>query len=162
MSMTLRRDDVPHFRPRAALVLAALAALFSSSAWAGLGERVESVQRDHEALHGTRLAVTPAKAYDVHETTTADGTSVRQYVSHAGTVFGVAWSGPKLPDLKVVLGKHFDAYVAATNAPHPSHKVLSVTTPEVVINVVRHPRGFTGGAYAPQLLPPDVSARDVR
>ena len=162
MDTNPRRGDAPAIRPSAALALIALGSLLGANASAGLGERAESVQRDHVALHGTRLAVTPATTYDVHETTTADGTNVRQYVSRAGTVFAVAWSGPKLPDLRVVLAGHYDQYLAATRVPHASHKVLTVTTADAVISVVRHPRGFTGGAYAPALLPPDVAVQDLR
>jgi len=132
------------------------------AAHAGLGEAVESVQRDHAALRGSSLAVTAAQAYDRHEITTPDGTRVREYVSHAGTVFAVTWSGRSLPDLKVVLAQHYDEYASAATGRRGNHHVLSIATPGLVLNIRKLPRGFTGGAHVPALLPPGVAAQDIR
>ena len=147
---------------RRTLLPVVLGVFASSVAHAGLGERAESIQQDHVALHGTTLAVTPAVDYDVHETTTADGAHVRQYASRSGTVFAVTWSGRTQPDLRVLLAKHYDAYVAAASAHRGSHHVLSVSTPELVITVVRHARSASGAAHLPALLPAGISAGDLR
>src|SRR5690348_9349753 len=37
-------------------------------------------------------------SYTVTQTTFASGTVVREYVSAAGTVFGIAWGGPTMPN----------------------------------------------------------------
>jgi hypothetical protein len=160
--MTATRDHTPRAVRRAGFSLAVLGLLLAASAQAGLGEPVASVQKDHLALHGVTLAVTPQDAFDVHETTTADGGFVRQYASKAGTVFAVAWSGRTLPDLGVVLGKHYDEYLAAAKTRRGSHHMLSVSSPEVVMSVARLPRGFMGSAHVPTLLPPGVTSQDIR
>jgi len=162
MALTQRRGRAPIARYGAVLALVAAVTLASNSASAGLGERFDSVAKDHLALHGTTLAVTTHPGYSLHETTTADGATVRQFVSPSGTVFAVSWAGRTQPDLQVLLAKHYGQYLEATKQPHASHKVLNVTSPDVVINVTRHVRGFTGSAHVPALVPPTVSIADLR
>jgi hypothetical protein len=139
-----------------------LAALLPGAALAGLGQPIESVERDRQALHGSPLAVTPMRDYDLHETMSPEGTHLRQFVRHDGTVFAVAWAGPVLPDLKLVLGSAYAEYVAAAEAHRGSHHVLSVTTPTATITVVRHPRGFTGQAHLPALVPDGTTIGELR
>lgn len=160
----LKMDSLAR-RPRAAALLAAFGAvlLMAPGAYAGLGQRVASVAADHEALHGVAQAVTAHPDYDVHEITLADETRVREYVSHAGTVFGVAWSGRSKPDLTVLLGQHYAQYAGAAGAQRVStHKVFVMSTQDLVMNVVKLPRGFAGTAHVPALLPTGVLARDIR
>jgi hypothetical protein len=145
-----------------ALALLGFGLTLAPAAYAGLGEAVESVQRDHAALRGTALAVTPTQAYDLHEITTAEGTRVREYVSRAGTVFAVTWSGPSLPNLKVVLGQHYDEYAAAATGHRGNHHVFTMATAGLVLHIRKLPRGFTGGAHVPTLLPTGVAAQDIR
>jgi hypothetical protein len=149
-------------RPVAMATIFAVGALLTPAAQAGLGESVESVARDHAALHGAALSVTPMLDYDLHESTMADGTRLRQYATRAGTVFAVAWSGPALPDLKLVLGRSYDAYVAAASARRGSHHVLTIATPELVVDITKHLRGFTGHAHLPALLPAGTTAQELR
>lgn len=162
MAKTLRGTSAPSARWRATAALIVVGSLVAPAAHASLGEPVDSVQRDHEALGGVLLAVTSAKSYDTHETTMADGTRVRQYVSHVGTVFAVAWSGRALPALPVILAKHYDEYLAATRTHRGNHHVLTIASPDLVLSVVRLPRGFTGSAYVPALLPPGTSVQELQ
>lgn len=162
MAKATRDGSASRARRGAFVVVIALGALLAPPARAGLGESVDSVQRDHAALRGATLSVTPMVRYDLHETTTVDGIRLRQYVSRAGTVFAVAWSGPALPDLKLVLGKNYDAYVAAASAHRGSHHVMNIATPELVLNVTKHSRGFTGHAHLPALLPAGTTADEFR
>ena len=53
------------------------------------------------------MRVTSSDTYTVHEMRASTGTTVREYVSASGKVFGVAWEGPTLPDLRQVLGVYF-------------------------------------------------------
>ena len=62
-------------------------------AWAVLGQGVASVASDQQRLKG-QLRSAAAEGFSVHEITAADGSLVREYVSPAGEVFGVAWRGP--------------------------------------------------------------------
>jgi hypothetical protein len=149
-------------RRLALAIVVAGGAPLAPTAQAGLGEPVDSVERDHAAVHGSALSVTPMLNYDLHETTTVDGARLRQYATRAGTVFAVAWSGPALPNLKLVLGKSYDAYVAAASAHRGSHHVLNIVTPDLVLNITKHARGFTGNAYQPALLPAGTTAQELR
>ena len=132
------------------------------AARAGLGGNAESVARDHTELRGRTLAVTPMQDYDRQEITTVDGTRVREYLTRSGTVFGVSFDGPSLPDLKVLLGSHYVDYTAAAAARPGSHHVVVIDTPGLVLSVVKRPRGFAGQAHLPALLPSGASARDLR
>lgn len=136
--------------------------LFVPQVQAGLGDPADSVLRDHDALGGTALKRTQKAAFDVHEITTVHGIEVREYVSRQGTVFATTWSGPALPDLKVVLGARYPLYAAGAQALGSSHKVFSMSTEGIVLRVVKLPRGFAGAAHVPALLPPGASVEDIR
>ena len=142
--------------------VAALLVLLAPAAQAGLGEGVAAVARDHAALRGRTLTVTPMQAYDRHESTTAAGIRIHEYVSRAGTVFAVTFDGPSIPDLKVLLGTQYGAYVVATSSRRVNHKVLSIHTPDLVMQVVKLPRGFSGEAHVPGLVPAGVNRSELR
>ncbi len=148
-----------HWRAGTAL---ALGLLMAGAAQAGLGERAESVARDHATLHGTALRVTPMTNYQVHEITSEHGGRVREYVSPEGQVFATTWSGPTMPDLKAVLAGHYPDYVASAQAHRASHHVFSVATEGMVLRVVKLPRGITGSAHVPALVPAGVNVQDIR
>jgi hypothetical protein len=141
--------------------IATFALLLAGPALAGLGEPVDSIDRDHSALHATARTVTPGEKFDLHEIATAHGTRVREYATKSGTVFAVAWDGPVLPDLKVVLGARYADFLAAA-ANNKSRRVLSVSTQDFVINAMKRPRGFVGAARIPSLVPEGTSAAELR
>jgi hypothetical protein len=140
---------------------AMLALLLAPAAFAGLGEQTDSISRDHAALRGTALQVTPAASWDVHEITTAEGSRVREYASKDGTVFAVAWEG-RMPDLHVLLASHYAEYQAATEARRPNRRALNIDTPTLRLSAVKLPRGFAGSAHVPSLLPAGVAPESLR
>lgn len=140
----------------------ALGCVLAPVAWAGLGERVESVQRDHAALRAATAKVTAAAHCDVHEITTAQGATVRQYVSADGTVFATTWSGPAMPDLKVLLASRHADYMAAAQARRGSHHVLAFDSERLVLRVTKLPRGIAGSAHVPALVPAGMDIQDIR
>ncbi len=143
--------------------LAAVAGLaVAPAAHAGLGEGVASVARDHATLHAQVANVVPMQAYDLHEMTSRDGSRVREYVTRAGTVFAVTFNTRTMPDLKALLGDRYAEYVAVTNARRTNHKVFAISTPSLVLQIVKLPRGFSGSAHVPTLLPEGFSSRDLR
>lgn len=148
-----------HWRAGAAL---AVGLLLAGAAQAGLGERAESVARDHAMLHGTALRVTPMASYEMHEITSAHGGRVREYVSRDGAVFATTWAGPAMPDLKVVLAGHYAQYMAGAQAHRASHHVFSMTTDQMVLRVMKLPRGIAGSARVPALVPAGVNVEDIR
>ncbi len=147
----------------AILLVSSLNLALASGARAGLGGAVASVERDGTLLKATSHAVTPMASYQLHEMTTPDGVRVREYVSQAGTVFGVAWDGLVKPDLSVLLGQHYGDFSAALAARRTSnHKVFTMASNGIVVSIVKLPRGFRGSASVASLLPSGMSARDVR
>jgi len=137
---------------------AALVVFLSAAApaRAALGEKLASVERDRSALGGT-LRARNATGHVVHEIETPEGGLVREMVSPSGTVFGVAWEGPRLPDLRQLLGQNFAAYSEAAKAPRHRRGPLVLEVSGLVFESYGHARAFHGRAYIRELLPAGVS-----
>jgi hypothetical protein len=134
----------------------------SHAALAGLGESADAISHDRTALRATAETVTPLVAYDVHEMTTEDGSRVREYVSRSGTIFAVAWNGRTKPDLSALLAAHYADYLKAAASNHFNHHVLSISNGDFAMRIMKLPRGFTGSAHVPALLPTGTTAQDIR
>lgn len=139
---------------------AVLMLVATSRAEATLGATEASVQVDQSQMEATRR-VTPSERLTVHELKTA-GATVREFVSPAGMVFGVAWQGRAMPDLRQLLGTYFDQYVAAAASRHTRRAPVLIELPGLVVHSSGHMRAFVGQAYLPQSLPAGVSAADVQ
>lgn len=108
---------------------------------------------------------TDVHGYTVHEMTTPTGTVVREYVSSSGRVFGVAWEGPFMPDMRQILGSYFKQFSAAAKAKRdsrPNRSLLVISEPGMVVESSGHMRAYVGRAYDPRLLPEGVHANEVR
>jgi hypothetical protein len=143
----------------ASVALVMLALPFSASAT--LGENSTSTEIDRVSMKAT-LRMLPTVKYTVHEIQTPSGTTVREYVSSAGTVFAVAWQGPVMPDLRQALGIYFDRYTEAASRKHAGHRHLAIREPDLVVQSNGHMRSFSGRAYLPQLLPQGVTVDEIR
>jgi len=80
------------------VLLSALLLALPLPAMAVLGDNAASVLTDQTRMKGTLRSV-DNRTYVMHEITSATGTVVREFVSPAGVVFGVAWEGQFPPDL---------------------------------------------------------------
>lgn len=169
MSNRLLRAAVP-----AALVLFAVAGTMQP-ARAALGGSPMSTPSDatttttattaHAAAAqgGSRAAA--AAAYSVRSTTYSSGTQVREYVGADGTVFGIAWNGPRMPDLQTLLGNYFPQYasgVKALKAAHPGRGPVAVDESDLVVHSGGHMGSFFGQAWLPSALPTGVSGSDIK
>lgn len=136
--------------------------LLALPAFAELGGNVSTVQNDQVRMKGT-VRVTAGQGFAIHEITTPTGTAVREYVNSAGTVFGVAWQGPWKPDLRQLLGAYFDQYVQASqeNKKH-GRSPLQVKSDSLVVHSGGHPRAFSGSAFLPQMMPPNVTPEMIQ
>ena len=150
-----------HRGGRAYQLLLSVLVLHAPVARAALGAAREDLARDAAALRSS-LTVTPGSGYEVQEMASADGTTVRAYVEPGGKVFAVTWSSRVQPDLRVVLGEHYARFLEAARAPHHGHHVLSLATPDLVLSVVQLPRGFSGRAHLPSLVPPGMAVDTLR
>jgi Protein of unknown function (DUF2844) len=148
------------FIPRLGLALT-LTVAATAPAFAALGGDTASVLADRDLAQGT-VQISFAAGYSVHEITTPQGTTVREYLTPAGKVFGLAWKGPFMPDLHQFLGAYHAQYVQAAAAPHAGHRHLDVELPTLVVHSGGRMRAFYGRAWAPDLIPQSVSADDIK
>jgi hypothetical protein len=133
-------------------------------AWASLGGDTASVQADQIHLQGRR-SIKSAGSYTVHEIQGTAGTVVREYVSPEGKVFGVAWQGPWMPDMRQLLGTYFDQYAHANQLEKGARirrGPVLINEPGLVVQIGGHPRAFAGRAYVPEMLPSGVRAENIQ
>jgi Ni,Fe-hydrogenase III large subunit len=135
--------------------------LGAAPVWAVLGQSVRSVQSDQQYWRGTQIEVA-RQGYALHQISAANGTVVREYVSNEGTVFGVSWRGPTMPNLSQLLGPYFAEFQQASQSPHRRRGPLVVRTDRVVIESGGHLRAFHGRAYVPNLVPRDLTEAVVQ
>jgi uncharacterized protein DUF2844 len=134
----------------------------STNTRAELGGSVSSVQNDRERMKGS-VRVMPSTAFTIHEIQTPSGTKVREFVSPAGRVFGVAWEGPWMPDLRQLLGPYFDQFVkAAQESKRHGRGPLSIESNGLVVQTGGHARSFFGRAYLLANMPQNVKAEDIK
>ena len=109
-----------------------------------------------------QLREVAGKGYSVKELSSASGRVVREYVSPAGLVFGVAWQGPTMPDLRQLLGSYFGQVQQAAQSRQRRGGPLVIKTKDFVLVSGGHMRSFRGLAYVPSLLPANVTPEVVQ
>jgi hypothetical protein len=84
-------------------------------------------------------------------------------VSNAGVVFAVTWSGPFIPDLRQLLGTHFDIMVARQSAQsNASRRFFSQHEADLVIESGGYQGRFVGRAYLKSVIPAGVTAQEIQ
>ena len=150
----------PRRRATALTALGLLAAL-SSPAQATLGEPLASVSTAQQQMRALRSKVAQRPGHQVHESTLNSGTRVREYTDASGVVFAVTWQGPIQPNLRVLLGSHFQRLVDAGQQPHHDHRRLTVRDRQLVIESAGRMRAFRGLAYLPDRVPAGFSFEET-
>ena len=147
---------------RNVLLSTIVAVAAAAPAAASLGGDESTVAADHAVIAGqSQLKVARIQRYAVHEMAAPSGTVVREFVSPAGKVFAVAWSGPTMPDLRQVLGPYFDTYAAAL-AQRKAKGPVNVVLPGLVVQSSGHMRAFSGKAYLPDAVPAGVASEEIK
>lgn len=144
------------------VIVLALAA--AAPARAALGRGGASVEADRAHM-AARRALSAGAAHTVNALTLPNGEgTIREFTRADGTVFAVSWQGPGRPDLRQLLGDHFDAYqaVAASPARRRMRAPVGVTSDALVVHSGGHPGAFFGFAYLPGALPDSFSLRDLQ
>jgi hypothetical protein len=124
-----------------------------------------AVARAAVASGASNASASSASNYTVRSTTLASGTVIDEYLSAEGTVFGIAWHGPRVPDLASLLGSYFPQYqqgLKAQRAARGGRGPVSVQDSGLVVDSNGHMGAFAGRAYLPQALPAGVSASDIQ
>ncbi len=145
--------------------LLALSIILSSShADAALGGKTETLSSDRKMLNATQTtSFSSSKGYTVQEFV-SDATTVREYITSDGIVFGIAWKGYNHPDLTQLLGGYWNEYDAALKKTARKHGVRRQQIKSVNITVEKwgHMRNLGGRAYAAALIPEGVSIDEIR
>jgi hypothetical protein len=120
-----------------------------------------SVRHARALAAATPQAQGPAASWDVNVSLLDNGTTVREYAA-GGIVFAVAWNGPFLPDLRKLLGPHFDTLTgAAAHRPKGGHGQLHIQQPDLTIESTGHMRAYAGRAWVNSLLPAGFDTDDI-
>jgi hypothetical protein len=142
------------------LILAAALAP-ARCAQAGLGDAASAI--DDEALRLRASHDTQMRAgFTVHELRTPEGVRIREFLAPSGTVFALAWQGPFRPDLRTLLGKHFQSYSAAPRSAGSTRSRMKIEQPDLVVLSAGHMHSFRGLAYRPGSLPAGVSVEELQ
>ncbi len=144
------------------LSLATLA--IGQQAQAVLGESSDSVASDRRALSAVQRGTQVRNRYTIQEIA-SDSTALREYISPAGIVFGIAWNGLAYPDLTPLLGSYASEYHAALKQmprKQGQKRRQVVKTDRVVVEKWGHMRNLQGRAYVPALIPPGVSVDEIK
>jgi hypothetical protein len=153
--------SAPQVRKCFAVVLCVLVSAWPS--FAVLGGDVSSIQADQIRINAS-VRVTRAEKYTIHELRSTSGAVVREYASPSGKVFAVAWHTPSLPNMKELLGSHFEEFQQAAQAQNRRgiHAPLFIQLPDLVVELGGHMRSFVGRAYVPGEVPSDVRTEEIR
>ncbi len=152
-------------RAGALLIALALLGAVSLPAAAGLGGPADSVQADGAHMKAQVRGSTVAAGYTIDRLQLPSGTVVLEYLTPGGIVFGVSWHGPTMPDLSQIFGSYFEQYVAASSAAvhnAGTRRHFEVREPGLVVESNGRMRDYSGRAYVPSLLPPNVTSADVQ
>lgn len=154
---------MPRFRLMAAVLIGATLCTYPS-ARAELGGTLSSVVADSGRM-GAQMASTPMGGYARHDLTRANGGMVHELTNAQGQVFAVTWSGPGKPDLRSLLGRHFEAFQASNDTGGRTLRVLrrpqQVSQSDLQIQTGGHMGWFHGEAFIPSLAPAGFSTRDL-
>ena len=145
-------------------LLAACLTVSATVCWAGLGEQAVAPGTS-DASTTSAHSTSSGAGYTQVERRLASGTVVREFVSSAGLVFAVSWSGPFLPDLRELLGPHFSSFTQAAGGPQGlpgSLNALNLQRPDLVILSVGRMGSFQGRAWLPRQLPPGFDPRQIQ
>jgi hypothetical protein len=145
------------------LSLTATAVVAAEHAWAALGGSADSILSDRKAMSAIRSTSTERRGYTIEEMV-SESTTVREFISSSGVVFGVAWNGLTHPDLTMLLGSYASEYEEALQRTprKPGRRYHQVKTNRFVVEKWGHMRNLQGRAYAPALVPPGVNIDEIK
>lgn len=89
------------------------------------------------------------------------GTQIKEYATTDNIVVGVSWQGPTLPNLKQLLGQHFDTFAKRPATKDTNHHNVDFFSDDLVVQSYGQIHNFSGRAYLPKMLPVGISADQV-
>lgn len=97
----------------------------------------------------------------VHELSAPTGIKVREFVAESGKIFAVSWSGGWRPNLRDIMGEHYDRFIAGTRGRRMARGVVRIELPGMVVVMGGHQRAFFGHVYLTELMPANVALEDL-
>ena len=128
----------------------------ASPAFAALGDDVSAVEQDRVRMHAI-LQVKSRTNYDIHELSTEIGSTVREFVGQTGKVFAVSWSGGWRPNLRDLMGAHYDRFIAHTRGKLRARGPARIELPGMVVFMGTYLRTSFGHVYLTDQLPEGFS-----
>jgi hypothetical protein len=112
---------------------------------------------------GAHMRASTAGDYSVQTLTLPNQGVVKEFVRGDGTVFAIAWRSPGRPDLRQLLGAHFETLQADNlRAEGPRlRRPMSVNRSDLVVHSAGHSGAFFGLAYMPRLAPAGFSVSEL-
>jgi hypothetical protein len=108
------------------------------------------------------LLVRRSSSYDIHELSTQAGSTVREFVGQDSKVFAVSWSGGWRPNLREIMGTHYDRYLSATHGRRRARGPVRIELPGMVVFMGGYLRTFWGHAYLTDQLPAGFSPQELK
>jgi hypothetical protein len=130
-------------------------------AWAALGDNISSIDLDAQAFHGQHMLLAKT-GYNLHQITLPDGGVVNEYVSPAGTVFGVSWQGHAIPNLHQLLGTYITNLQQGQRMNVVPRRAVTIQGDNFVFRSFGHMLSFHGRAYVPGLVPANLTPEVVQ
>jgi hypothetical protein len=141
-----------------ALTLLSASVLYSGPTFAELGG---AVSKEAVLIQTQSPVVATEQHLNVYLIKAPSGTQIKEYTNADNVVVAVTWQGPSLPNLKELLGVHFDTFV---NRPTPiatNHRSAELRTDDLVVQSHGQMRNFAGRAYLPKLLPAGLNLDQI-
>ncbi len=145
-----------------AMVALGLAVAYGRQARAALGDDESAVATDQARLRASAKLLRRTAAYAVHELTVPTGATVRELVNGAGKVFAVSWSGGWRPNLRHLLGTHYDRFIEGTRGRRATRGIVRIELPGMTVTMGGYLRTFFGTAVLTDLVPAGVAPEDLR
>lgn len=111
-----------------------------------------------------RAALVARQGYSVAQVRTPGGSELREYVAPSGVVFGIAWSGPAMPDMSQWLGTRFADFQRAAQSARATrrHGPLYIRVGTLVVENSGHMRAFHGRAFLSDQIPATLTPAVVQ
>jgi hypothetical protein len=135
-----------------------------SNAYATLGGTTDSVKLDQVALHAIEKGTTNKSNYSIKEILVG-GTTVREYISKDGHIFGIAWKGVSHPNLRILLGGYAAGYHRDVKERRPQHRHrrhYCRNANGITVQKWGRMRKNQGRAYIEKLLPTGVKPDEIK
>lgn len=154
------------------VAVGAIAILFSCSSYAELGgvvskntaqiqEQKQGKAQGQEQGQEQRRTMSNVQGLTVYQSNSTTGVQIREFVNAQGVVVAVTWHGPTMPNLKQLLGVHFDEFTQRPRTQFRNHRNAELKSDELVVESHGQMNAFSGRAYLPKLLPAEFNLNQL-